>query len=1355
MEKSSYGIQEIKAEKDKALACQMIMDSLDVIMNQENSEETSAEVNPSLLLEYLIEALMAANGCSHLLPEDKNLYLMLLKKAVNLVPIEMILNEKIMPYRKKNLVDLKANVIFEEDMIDIHKDKLVYLMISEFESDNLILEGYHYLELFQNKSLCIVDNDNKVYFPKITSWPLRDCIGIDGEKICDARRFRFEIPCWKNKKFEICIQDKDGYQSIKLRFGAHSRLDSKNSWSYFQNGEYIVSFKKGIFSINEYSRKRHIIHELRAFKNLTKKKEYKVVMQRALYYLCCFVSKKPVWLFRDNEDRAKDSAIEMYKYYSSWEERNKYDAYFIIDKKSEDYQLVRKYGKTLQPYSLKYKMKFLQADIVIDTRGSLNPRYVFGDKAAYFKDLCHWKYIWLIHGVMTRNESTWTNKFAINAKIYATCGVRECNAVKSEMNGYGYDHGEVVITGLPRHDGLFRDNEEKRIVFMPTWRKDYAGDPIPGTSDRLYVDNFKENDFFKFYNALINDERLLSCMKKYGYTGSFCLHPSFIKQSGDFEGNDIISVEDKPVNANKMIGESSLLITDYSSAAFEAAYLNIPVVYTQYDIDTFGERHTGKDGYFDYFEDGFGKVCTTYEDSVETIISHIANGCENEKKYSDRADEFFVYRDKENCRRVFEAMGKIIHPNTQENQNRPALLDKVEKLGYRIDDQGNELKIYDSNNVLVSLYLEKEYHKVCNKPFEIEICSQSVKRTAEGFKIAGKIYSKNFRGFEECSPSVKIGESKFPVDLGPEKKKHGWIESRFSADIRVADINFEKKTTEIYFVMTDIAGYGYQNRIKFMHLNNATLWRRVKRKKLFYSKVYNDDLGNSYYIYQNRNNRMSIVCRDSNVTDSTTERIKINVAYMLSKIVVFGRLKECNLCFEKFAGKYEESASVVYEKFIDEGDKKTFFVINKESDDLKKIKPEYRKNVIFKYSFKHYLAFFLAKSFISTESMNHVIELNICNPHVTYRIDSDKYKYYFLQHGVMYMYALKGRGGFRRGAGGFGDNAKIVVSSELEAQHFIEEGNFKRENLVICGLPKFDRATRNDIHERITIMPTSRDFEYNVIRQHPEESTYYQFLISIIREIPESYLDKVIIIPHPLIKDCFANTELSTFIPSKWKYDEILKETDLLITDYSSISYDAFYRGCNVIFCWEHKDMCLKRLGYGLKLNESNAFADISCDFSDIGDLVVNNYGKPQRKENIEKYRKIVEFNDNHNTERCYRFIVSDMASSMKKEGIKKRILNIVGRHVLLMTILDYTLTLKHNVKPPKRKPFSECAIMQDNRDGNSALSGYAVYFDGVRLKKDKDFEISSEEKINDAISKIILKGCGKYTGKKGFYIEK
>ena len=102
------------------------------------------------------------------------------------------------------------------------------------------------------------------------------------------------------------------------------------------------------------------------------------------------------------------------------------------------------------------------------------------------------------------------------------------------------------------------------------------------------------------------------------------------------------------------------MITDYSSAVFDFAYLRKPVLYYQYDIDDFySGRHTFDKGYFDYERDGFGEVEYTPGALVDRIIEYMQNGCRLKEIYRDRIEKTFPYNDRNNCRRVYEEIVKL------------------------------------------------------------------------------------------------------------------------------------------------------------------------------------------------------------------------------------------------------------------------------------------------------------------------------------------------------------------------------------------------------------------------------------------------------------------------------------------------------------------------------------------------------------------------------------------------------------------------------------------------------------------------------------------------------------------------
>lgn len=423
-------------------------------------------------------------------------------------------------------------------------------------------------------------------------------------------------------------------------------------------------------------------------------------------------------------------------------------------------------------------------------------------------------------------------------------------------------------------------------------------------------------------------------------------------------------------------------------------------------------------------------------------------------------------------------------------------------------------------------------------------------------------------------------------------------------------------------------------------------YKKALRYSLLFKKPYKNrhvkklkDLNTSIYLRQNANNGMVLTVRNTNKSDNLKEQIKINLAYHLSKFMK----KDKTLMYEKESERYEESASIIFEKLVERNYKDIYFIINKGNPNYNKIPVECRKNVIFKNTLKHYIAFFTAKAFIGTEAPSHAIDLRIANKYAVRRIYSNDFKYVFLQHGVMYMVSLdsKGRSFFRKD-GLMPKNAKVVVSSVKEAEHFIELGGYDMEDLYITGLPKFDKNKHYKNASKIVIMPTWRPWEFNSMRVSIEKTGYYKMVTEIIDNIPEKLRNKVILLPHPLVAEYLKDSEYSKYMLNNFIYDEVLKDCKLLITDYSSVAMDAFYRGANVVFWWKDKDACMEEYGGHLMLNNENVYGPICYNGKELNETVSNIYRKKQSKEFKEKYEDIVNFHDNKNSERLIEFMERD-----------------------------------------------------------------------------------------------------------------
>ena len=423
----------------------------------------------------------------------------------------------------------------------------------------------------------------------------------------------------------------------------------------------------------------------------------------------------------------------------------------------------------------------------------------------------------------------------------------------------------------------------------------------------------------------------------------------------------------------------------------------------------------------------------------------------------------------------------------------------------------------------------------------------------------------------------------------------------------------------------------------------TTFFRKHRKNTIKKLRVFKEK-NTTIVVKRTNSNSLIITVREINRTDFLKERVKIELANLLSKIY----LKNICVMYEKKSEKYEESASVLYENLIDYGYKNIYYVIDKNSNHVSRIPEKYKKNIVYKYTFRHYLYFFSAKTFIGTETPSHLMDLRGASRSTNLRLYGNKFKYVFLQHGVMYMVSLDSsrRGFFRKGKS-MPEYTRIVVSSDEEARHFIELGGYERNELYVTGMPKFDRNVRNKDADKIVIMPTWRPWEYNVIRNEYEQSGYYKMIKTIYNGIPDDKKDKVIIMPHPLINEYFKKSAFSKYMLKDEVYDDVLKSTDTLITDYSSVAYDAFYRGANVIFYWKDKDECMENYGGHLMLNEDSVFGEVCYSREDIIKSINLKYGKKQEKEEIEKYRKIVQFNDGKNTQR--------LIKCLEKDGIIKK----------------------------------------------------------------------------------------------------
>ena len=985
--------------------------------------------------------------------------------------------------------------------------------------------------------------------------------------------------------------------------GKHGKLHNNLKTSYYERDGYVVTINKGTIKITRPGFKWQLKRELLLDRRIVKKSgKMSLAVYRLLAVLKKRFKKHPVWIVSDRDNAGGDNGEALFRYLAEHEKDAK--VYFAIDPGCKDYSRIRTEGRVLKLNSFRYKLNFLAADKILSSQTGEWVTNAFGDDRKYMKSLYDFDYCFLQHGITLNDISSWFEDYKRDIAFFGTAARREYEAVS--RFGFCCNEETVNLTGFPRFDYL-TDDSEKKIVFLPTWRRNIAGETVPGTAHRYYSESFKDSDYCKYYNALINDERLVKCLSENGYTGELYIHPAFSVQARDFTGNDVIRVREGVADYNKLMRENSLLITDYSSVVFDFAYLKSPVVYTQFDVEEFLSGHHCSEGYFDYEKDGFGPVATDLESTVDEIIKAIDSGCIMADKYRERVDGFFAFTDKNNCERVYKAI---------------KALDKKTK------DEPSEV----SSEARVRSHSFEAGKDAVNLTLDVKVSSDSA------FSLKDEVIIDTDLGSEESENGASDGrDNRYPIEMISQDHlgaNGGTIEVEFTVAIPYERALQMERYNRVYLILDK---NGSEEMLRLIN---------DKRREGGIARVIPVPDSSAAIYFNDTLKLFKVEVRERLHTDDPKEQRRLERAWKFSRLT---KKHKPIVMYEKDCSRYEESASAVYEALIDRGYRDVYFILDKKYAASADIAPKYRKNIIDRFSFRHYYELFCAKSIVSTETIGHSLERGSVSIPFEKHVMRGKKNYVFLQHGVMYMVPLSAeqRKFFSRpGAKG---KQRVVVSSELEAQHFLQNTSYdSREKLYMSGLPKFDRSFRHDDADKIVIMVTWRPWDYNMMTKDPKATSYFRFVERLYDSIPDHLKERTVIAPHPLVTKLMKENGSDAGIWAGYdpdvKYDDLLKDCDVLITDYSSIAYDAFYRGCNVIFCWEQLDECMKHYGKDAKLmlTEDLAFGPVCYNIGDVTDAVEKIYKTEHDPRCVSNFRKIVEFSDGKNTERVVEMLAKD-----------------------------------------------------------------------------------------------------------------
>lgn len=467
--------------------------------------------------------------------------------------------------------------------------------------------------------------------------------------------YELTLPLCECKEIIFYIELNGKKSRVNFEFSKFSKLNNLNN-SYYKKDGYLLTYTKGniIIKKKKVGKPFKYLYEL-----LIKRKAKFCFLMLLLYYVTYPFFSNDYWLLCDREDVGGDNAEALFKYLMS----NKLhkNTYFCINKNSKDVYRLKKIGKVVYFKSLKYYLMTMHAQLTISSHADNFITAPFGgNKQIYLNPFINSHFVFLQHGITIGDFSEWLRKDNKNLGLFISSADKE---YKSLLNkNYMYDESVVKLTGMPRYDLLLNDKklEENIIALCPTWRLNLVPVPKKGSQKRSYSNLFKDSDWFKFYNDLINNKKLNNFLEKNKFKIKFCLHPSFSAQIGDFKSTKNVLI-DTMVDYSEIFKKSKIMITDYSSVAFDFAYMKKPILYTQFDYKTYYKNHTYTGvGYYDFNVDGFGKIVYDIDSTVEEIIAIINNKCVMVQKYKNRVDNFFKYNDDKNCERVYNEIIKLL-----------------------------------------------------------------------------------------------------------------------------------------------------------------------------------------------------------------------------------------------------------------------------------------------------------------------------------------------------------------------------------------------------------------------------------------------------------------------------------------------------------------------------------------------------------------------------------------------------------------------------------------------------------------------------------------------------------------------
>ncbi|WP_099225200.1 bifunctional glycosyltransferase/CDP-glycerol:glycerophosphate glycerophosphotransferase [Listeria costaricensis] len=502
-----------------------------------------------------------------------------------------------------------------------------------------------YLKNEKNKKIVAT----RISYPNDDAYILGDCIHefygfeffVNESFLRDSTRIKMFIKC-ENQARRLSLKFRGQSTKFSNQFDGLYIATASRFISYSKKTREFYVKPKTLLAVIK--NERILCKELQ--KLMPKREAKKIISRRLKLRYKKGITKSKVNIFLDRIDKADDSAEVLYRYF---EEQKAGKNYFILTQDAADIDRLKQENFRIVHYKSAEHFELLYtADNLISSHADRFIYNPFGDINDYYKDLKEFNYVFLQHGIITSDLSGWLKKSDKNFSTFVTASKYEQQSILK--GNYQYSENEVVLTGLPRYDRLQTvSGREKNILIMPTWRKNIVKGFDAKTNSIPYAEDFKNSEYYKVWDHLLSSQKVKDILSENGYKLVFVPHPSIRQQLCDFhvEPENVAGYKERYVD---LFNSAALLITDYSSVAFDFAYMKKPILYYQFDQGNWGNS----EGYFDYVHHGFGDVVTLEEELIQKVEQILLSDVKMELFYQERVENFFAYVDTNNSKRLLD-----------------------------------------------------------------------------------------------------------------------------------------------------------------------------------------------------------------------------------------------------------------------------------------------------------------------------------------------------------------------------------------------------------------------------------------------------------------------------------------------------------------------------------------------------------------------------------------------------------------------------------------------------------------------------------------------------------------------------